>query len=104
MQLYLPALLPLYTMYHVWSWTLRLSLSSVYNTSNKQPVDIKLACYRLDYRSSYDEELVWALVQRHGGHISIGPDYIHFWIAPEWEIVLNMAFPDLIRRSDLDYV
>ena len=63
-----------------------------------------LKCYRLSYRSSYDEEMVWALVQRHGGHISIRGDCIDFWIAPSWEIVLNMAFPDLERRPDLDYV
>ena len=63
-----------------------------------------LKCYRLNYRSNYDEELVWALVQRHGGHIAIRGDCIDFWIDPAWEIVLNMTFPDLERRSDLDYV
>ena len=63
-----------------------------------------LHCYRLNYRAAYDEEMVWALVQRHGGHISIRQDCIDFWISPEWEIVLNMAFPDLERRRDLDYL
>jgi hypothetical protein len=63
-----------------------------------------LVCYRLDYRSSYDEEMVWSLVQRHGGHISIRQDCIDFWLEPQWEIVLNIAFPDLIRRRDLDYL
>ena len=66
--------------------------------------DTRLFCYRLNYRSSYDEEMVWALVQRHGGSISIRGDCIDFWIAPEWEIVLNIAFPDLERRPELDYI
>ena len=64
----------------------------------------RLHCYRLGYRASYDEEMVWALVQRHGGHISIRQDCIDFWIDPQWEIVLVMAFPDLERRRDLDYL
>lgn len=63
-----------------------------------------LVCYRLNYRSNYDEEMVWALVQRHGGHISIRGDCIDFWLEPAWEIVLNLAFPDLERRQDLDYI
>ena len=66
--------------------------------------DTRLFCYRLNYRSSYDEEMVWSLVQRHGGSISIRNDCIDFWIAAEWEIVLVIAFPDLERRRDLDYV
>ena len=64
----------------------------------------RLRCYRLNYRASYDEEMVWSLVQRHGGHISIRADSIDFWIAPAWEIVLNIAFPDLERRPELDYI
>ena len=64
----------------------------------------RLWCYRLDYRSSYDEEMVWSLVQQHGGCISIQPDCIDFWLAPEWAVVLLMAFPDLSRRADLDWI
>ena len=63
-----------------------------------------LCCYRLAYRAEYDEELVWSLVQRYGGHISIRQDCIDFWIAREFEIILIMAFPDLERRPDLDYL
>lgn len=63
-----------------------------------------LVCYRLSYRASYDEEMIWALVQRHGGSISIRNDCIDFWIEPQWEIVLNIAFPDLERRPELDYI
>ena len=62
-----------------------------------------LVCYRLAYRAEYDEELVWALVQRHGGHISIRQDCIDFWIAPEWQELLILAFPDLERRPSQDY-
>lgn len=64
----------------------------------------QLVCYRLDYRANYDEELVWALVQRHGGHISIRGDCVDFWIHPRWEALLVIAFPDLQRRADLDYI
>lgn len=63
-----------------------------------------LVCYRLNYRATYDEELVWALVQRHGGHIAIRQDCVDFWLDPQWEIVLNITFPDLERRPDLDYI
>lgn len=66
--------------------------------------DTRLFCYRLNYRAAYDEEMVWALVQRHGGHISIRTDCIDFWIAREWAVVLNIAFPDLERRPELDYI
>lgn len=64
----------------------------------------KMKCYRLNYRATYDEEMIWALVQRYGGSISIRSDCIDFWIDPQWEIVLNITFPDLERRYDLDYV
>ena len=63
-----------------------------------------IKCYRLDYRSSYDEELVWSLVQRHGGSICIRGGCIDFWLESSWELVLNLAFPDLIRMADLDYI
>ena len=64
----------------------------------------ELCCYRLDYRASYDEEAVWALVQRHGGHISIRQDCVDFWIHRDWEPILVLAFPDLQRRPELDYI
>ncbi len=63
-----------------------------------------LKCWRLDYRATYDEEMVWALVQRHGGHLSIRGDYILFWLRPEWEVVLVLAFPDLRRVPAEDYL
>lgn len=67
-------------------------------------VNTELRCYRLGYRADYDEEAVWALVQRHGGHISIRQDSIDFWIHRDWEPILVLAFPDLERRPDLDYI
>jgi hypothetical protein len=63
-----------------------------------------LKCYRLGYRCDYDEESVWALVQRHGGYISIKQDVIDFWCEPSWESLLVLAYPSLERRPDLDYV
>jgi hypothetical protein len=98
----------LYTVLPVWS----LTLNSLLNQELNRYIELHrvkdnmsgLHCYRLDYRASYDEELVWALVQRHGGHLSIGIDRIDFWIDPQWDIVLNMAFPDLVRRPELDYI
>ena len=63
-----------------------------------------IKCYRLEARCPYDEEMVWKLVQAHGGLISIRGDCIDFWIDSSWELVLNLAFPDLTRRSDLDYI
>ena len=64
----------------------------------------RLCCYRLDYRSGYDEEMVWSLVQKYGGSISIRVDHILFWLAPEWAVVLVLAFPDLERCPELDYL
>ena len=63
-----------------------------------------LICYRLDYRDCLDEELVWALVQRHGGSISISPIWIDFYIDPKYAIIIDLAFPGLQRRPELDYV
>ena len=64
----------------------------------------RLVCYRLDHNMPYDEESVWALVQRHQGHLSIRVDYILFWLAPDWECLLIMAFPQLRRVAREDYV
>ena len=63
-----------------------------------------IKCYRLESRCDYDEEMVWKLVQRHGGWIAIRGDCIDFWIHESWEVVLLLAFPGLIRKQDFDYV
>ena len=84
-------------------WTAMIAPMFSY-TLSRNKVDTTLKCYRLDYRSNYDEEVVWSLVQRHGGHISIRQDCIDFWIHRDWEEFLLLAFPDLIRKPELDYV
>ena len=66
--------------------------------------DTRLFCYRLTARCSIDEEIVWAYVQRSGGHISIRTDCIDFWIPPHAEVFLVCAWPELTRRKDLDYI
>lgn len=63
-----------------------------------------LLCYRLGYSCPYDSEEVWALVQRHGGHISIKQDVIDFWIPCAYAALLVLAFPLLVRRAEDDYV
>lgn len=67
-------------------------------------IDSRILCYRLTSVIDYDEELVWALVQRHGGQLSIRGDCIDFWIDREWAPLLVLAFPRLERRPDLDYL
>ena len=69
-----------------------------------RPYYMLIKCYRLTARCAYDEEMVWALVQNYGGSIVVRSDCIDFWIHESWEVVLVLAFPDLVRLSDLDYV
>ena len=63
-----------------------------------------LVCYRLDSSMSYDEELVWSYVQRHGGCISLRGDCRDFWIDPLYSSWLVIAWPRLRRLPDRDYV
>lgn len=79
----------------LWPWCLFMSSTNVENS---------LRCYRLDYRASYDEEMVWSLVQRHGGRIEVRRDCIDFWIDSAWEPLLTLAFPDLVRHPELDHI
>lgn len=64
-----------------------------------------IRAYKLPYWLAYDPESVWALVQRHGGFLSIlsGAEYI-FWIPELWESVLLLAFPLLVRSAEMDYI
>ena len=50
-----------------------------------------------------DVEEIWALVQRHGGEIALHRDRIDFWIPLEYQIVLQIAYPELVREQRLDY-
>jgi hypothetical protein len=52
----------------------------------------------------YDEELIWELVQRHEGYLSIKSDCIDFFVPREYSVLLQIAFPLLIRKPELDYV
>jgi hypothetical protein len=59
-------------------------------------------CYRLTHRSEYDEEVIWAYVQRSGGHIAIRQDCIDYWITPRYESLLVCAWPELERQPQFD--
>ena len=63
-----------------------------------------LACYRLTSLIDYDEELVWADVQRYGGSLSIRGDCIDFWIPLRYQSFILLRWPLLVRKSDLDYL
>ncbi len=65
-------------------------------------LEFHLRCYRLNSRSLYDEEVIWAYVQRSGGHINIRSDCIDYWVDPRAEVMLLCAWPQLERRPDLD--
>lgn len=65
-------------------------------------VSPRLKCYRLTERNSYDEEAVWALVQRHGGELAVTALWIDFWLAPQWTSLLLMMFPNLEQRCERD--
>ena len=64
-----------------------------------------LVCYRYQaWAHDYDVEAVWDFVQRNQGHISIRQDSVDFWVTPSVATLFVMAYPDLIRQPDLDYV
>ena len=61
-----------------------------------------LLCYTLAYYIDYDEESVWSLVQRHQGHVQPGRDCYQFWIPREYQSILVLAYPKLIRSDARD--
>jgi hypothetical protein len=62
-----------------------------------------LYCYKLSYSMPYDPEDVWALVQRHGGYISVHPGgHYEFHIARDYASILVLAFPLLRRQRQKD--
>ena len=64
-----------------------------------------LVCYRFyPWTTDYDVELIWQLVNRHEGRIVLGRDSIDFFMPREYESVLILAYPELIRERELDYV
>ena len=65
----------------------------------------ELICYRFyPWSTDYDVELIWELVNRHQGRIVLGRESIDFFIPREYESVLILAYPDLIRDRELDWV
>lgn len=63
-----------------------------------------LLCFRLLAACAYDEEVVWAFVQRHGGFLSIRADCIDFWLHERYALLVTIAWPGLLRIPALDYV
>lgn len=67
-------------------------------------IDATYYCYRLTVYEPYDEEDVWAFVQRHGGYMSIRNDVIDFWIPRQYLSLMLLAYPELVRQHNLDYI
>lgn len=66
---------------------------------------ILLVCYRYyAWDTDYDSEAVWQFVQRHGGHISVRPDSIDFYIPRRYQVMFELAYPDLVRQRSLDFL
>lgn len=64
----------------------------------------QLLCFRLRADQDYDEETIWAYVQRSGGHISIKQDCIDFWVPRHAVVLFCCAWADLQRRPQDDYI
>jgi len=62
-------------------------------------------CYRYSpVKHHYDPELIWQLIQRHQGHISIAGDCIDFYIPRQYQMFIQLAFPELQRRPKDDWL
>jgi|LauGreDrversion4_2_1035121.scaffolds.fasta_scaffold1571238_1 hypothetical protein len=63
-------------------------------------------CYRYhawaDY--DYDDESIWAFVQRHNGYISIRQDSIDYYVPRAYQCLFELAYPGLARQPGLDYI
>lgn len=80
-------------------------MSNIVSVLDPRLVPRLLCCYRLQaWAVDYDEEEVWSLVQSHRGYLAPRADCIDFWIPAEYELLLVLKYPDLIRRPDLDYI
>ena len=67
-------------------------------------LETRILCYRLNSLMPYDEEEIWSLVQRVGGHLSIRGDCIDYWVPRPYASFLVLKYPRLERRAELDYV
>ncbi len=74
--------------------------------SDINSVPRKLYCYRYYAWSEtdYDEEVIWADVQRWGGHISIRGDCIDYWVPVDYVSFFILKYPELTRQLHLDYL
>jgi hypothetical protein len=62
-----------------------------------------ILCYQLPYYILYDPEVIWSLVQRHGGTITALPGgHYDYYIASEYASILLVAFPELRRQLQKD--
>lgn len=60
-------------------------------------------CYTLAYWMPYDPELIWQLVERHGGNIApLAGGYYDYYIPREYASILVLAFPQLRRQYQKD--
>jgi hypothetical protein len=59
------------------------------------PYTLDLLCYRLAARVDYDEEVIWAYVQRSGGEMIIHRDCIDFFVPLRAVTVMLCAWPEL---------
>ncbi len=74
--------------------------------SNLDSLPRRLYCYRYYCfeEASYDEETIWADVQRFGGHISIRQDCVDFFVPAEYLSFFVLKYPELSRQRQLDYL
>jgi hypothetical protein len=63
-------------------------------------------CYRYYAwtETNYDDEDIWAFVQRHNGYISIRNDCIDFYVPREYRVLFELAYSELVRQPELDYI
>jgi len=65
----------------------------------------RLYCYRYyAWQSEFDEEQIWADLQRWGGSMSIRGDCIDFFVPAEYVAFFVIKYPELSRQQQLDYV
>ena len=66
----------------------------------------RLYCYRYYAFSEmdYDEEDIWADVQRWGGSISIRGDCIDYFVPADYISFFLLKYPELSRQLQLEYI
>ena len=70
-----------------------------------QHPEVTILCYRYQaWRHDLDSESVWAFVQRHGGHMSIRRDCIDYFLPVAYQVLFELAYPELTRQYNLDLI